>query len=73
MTTSIPTPPETEPARDGAPPLDPVPPRTRIVETVFDNLSFWTAIAAAIGFLYLVWATFEILSRYVGHVPAVGP
>jgi hypothetical protein len=29
-------------------------------------------IAAAIAFLYLVWATVEILSRYVGPLPKVG-
>jgi hypothetical protein len=29
-------------------------------------------IAAAIAFLYLVWATVEILSRYVGPIPKIG-
>ena len=47
--------------------------RPSMVETIMDNLSFWTVISAAIGILYLVWATVEILSRYVGHVPSVVP
>lgn len=45
---------------------------TGLVESILDNLSAWTVIAAAIGFLYLVWATVEILSRYVGPLPKVG-
>jgi hypothetical protein len=45
---------------------------TRLVESLLDNLSAWTVIAAAIAFLYLVWATVEILSRYVGPLPKVG-
>ncbi len=44
---------------------------TALVESVFDNLPVWTVIAAAISFLYLVWATIEILSRYVGGIPKV--
>ena len=52
---------ETEPARSG------------LVESLLDNLPVWTVIAAAIAFLYLVWATVEILSRYVGPLPKVGP
>ena len=52
----------------------PVPePRPTITESILDNLSAWTVIAAAIGLLYLVWATLEILSRYVGGVPKVLP
>ena len=47
--------------------------RGGLVEGIFDNLSMWTVIAAAISFLYLVWATLEILSRYVGGLPKVGP
>jgi hypothetical protein len=43
-----------------------------LVEALLDNLSAWTVIAAAIAFLYLVWATVEILSRYVGPLPKVG-
>jgi hypothetical protein len=45
---------------------------TGLVESLLDNLSAWTVIAAAIAFLYLVWATVEILSRYVGPLPKVG-
>ena len=60
------------------PPATPIPEsedRTRpsMVEAIMDNLSFWTVISAAIGLLYLIWATLEILSRYVGHVPSVLP
>lgn len=47
-------------------------PSTGLVESLLDNLSAWTVIAAAIAFLYLVWATIEILSRYVGSLPKVG-
>ena len=48
-------------------------PRTNLIEAIFDNLSMWTVLAAAISFLYLVWATLDVLSRYVGGVPKVGP
>ena len=47
--------------------------RPGMVETIMDNLSFWTVISAAIGLLYLIWATVEILNRYVGHLPSVVP
>ena len=46
--------------------------RTGLVEMLLDNLPVWTVIAAAIAFLYLVWATVEILSRYVGPLPKIG-
>ncbi len=46
--------------------------RTGLVEALLDNLPAWTVVAAAIAFLYLVWATLEILSRYVGGIPSVG-
>ena len=52
---------------------DAVTPRTRMVEAIFDNLPFWTVAAAAIAFLYLVWVTLDVLSRYVGWIPKVGP
>lgn len=45
---------------------------TGLVESLLDNLTAWTVIAAAIAFLYLVWATIEILSRYVGPLPKIG-
>jgi hypothetical protein len=45
---------------------------TGLVEALLDNLSAWTVIAAAIAFLYLVWATVEILGRYVGPLPKIG-
>jgi hypothetical protein len=50
-----------------------LPARTRMVESVLDNLSFWFVVSAAIGLLYLVWATIEILDRYVGGVPKLTP
>ena len=42
-----------------------------LVEILLDSLSAWTVLAAAIAFLYLVWATIEILDRYVGPLPKV--
>jgi hypothetical protein len=48
-------------------------PGTGLVESLLDNLPVWTVVASAIAFLYLVWATIEILSRYVGPLPKVGP
>ena len=47
--------------------------RLAFVESILDNLSAWAVIAAAISFLYLVWATLEILSRYIGGLPKVTP
>ena len=47
--------------------------RPSTVETIMDNLSFWTVISAAIGLLYLTWATLEILNRYIGDIPSVLP
>lgn len=47
--------------------------RSGLVEALLDNLPVWTVVSAAIAFLYLVWATVEILSRYVGGLPKVGP
>ena len=67
MTT--PTPPAAQPLSD---PEGGDRTRPSMVEAIMDNLSFWTVISAAIGLLYLVWATLEILSRYVGHVPSAG-
>ena len=53
-------------------PAAPRPPH-KLVEQVLDNLGAWTVVAAAVGLLYLVWATLEILSRYVGGLPKVTP
>lgn len=47
--------------------------RLALLESIMDNLSAWTVIAAAISFLYLVWATLEIMSHYVGGLPKVTP
>ena len=63
----------TVPAAESAEPEDAAEIRsTRLVESLLDNLPVWTVLAAAIAFLYLVWATIEILSRYVGDLPKVG-
>jgi hypothetical protein len=48
------------------------PAQPSVTESVLDNLSAWTVIAAAISFLYLVWVTLEVLDRYVGIIPKVG-
>lgn len=50
-----------------------VPPRHSVTESVLDNLSAWTVVAAAVSLLYLVWVTLEVLDRYVGILPKVGP
>jgi len=47
--------------------------RASLTEALLDNLPVWTIVAAAVSFLYLVWATLEILSRYTGAIPKVGP
>lgn len=69
-TPTAPPPAAATPEPDGS---DGAPSRFAFVESILDNLSAWTVIAAAIGLLYLVWATIEILNRYVGHVPSVTP
>jgi hypothetical protein len=48
------------------------PPPGSVTESVLDNLSAWTVIAAAVSFLYLVWVTLEVLDRYVRFLPKVG-
>lgn len=66
----------TTPAPDDTPPpTEPLaqPPRTRFIEAVLDNLPAWTVVAAAIAFLYLIWATIEILGRYLEGLPSVTP
>ncbi|HEY8706168.1 MAG TPA: hypothetical protein VIL98_15560 [Gaiellaceae bacterium] len=67
------TTPAVPPALDSPDPGNGAQARVGFVEAIFDNLSFWAVISAAIGLLYLVWATLEILSRYVGHVPSMAP
>ena len=47
-------------------------PTTAMTESILDNLPGWTVVALLIGLLYLVWATIEILGRYVGGIPSVG-
>ena len=49
------------------------PSSTSFIEAILDSLPTWTIIAAAIALLYLVWATLEILARYVEFVPSVSP
>ena len=74
LTTTTPgVPPSVPTALDSPDPGNGAHVRVGFVEAIFDNLSFWTVISAAIGLLYLVWATLEILSRYVGHVPSMTP
>jgi len=66
----------TTPSPDAQPPpAEPLaqPPRTRFIEAVLDNLPAWAVVAAAIAFLYLVWATLEILGRYLEGIPSVTP
>lgn len=63
--------------------MDTIPPRadaespahapSSLVESLLDNLPAWTVVASAVAFLYLVWATLEILGRYVGPLPKVTP
>ena len=68
------------PATEAPRPEDPIPvaslpempPRPSVSESVLDNLSAWTVIAAAISLLYLVWVTLEILDKYVVILPKVG-
>jgi hypothetical protein len=45
--------------------------RTGLTESILDNLPAWTVVAMVIGLLYLVWATVEILAKYVGDIPSV--
>ena len=47
--------------------------RHRLVEALLDNLPVWTIVAAGVSFLYLVWATLEILDRYTGGFTKVTP
>jgi hypothetical protein len=54
------------PARDDAE-------ASAFTESILDNLSAWTVVSLLIGVLYLVWATLEILGRYVGGIPSVAP
>ena len=42
--------------------------RRPIVAQILDNLMLWLFMAAAIGVLYMVWATGEILNHYVGQM-----
>jgi hypothetical protein len=50
-----------------------VTPRQRLTEGLLDNLPLWFVVSAAIGLLYLVWATIEVLNRYVGGLPKITP
>jgi len=47
--------------------------RPSVLESVLDNLPVWTVIAAAISFLYIVWATIDVLNIYTGDLPSFGP
>jgi hypothetical protein len=47
--------------------------RRPVVAQILDNLAFWLLVATAIGFLYAVWASFEILNLYVGPLVPYTP
>lgn len=72
VTANTPVPPAPPPAAE-EPPANGAGSRIALLESIMDNLSAWTVIAAAISFLYLVWATLEIMSHYVGGLPKVTP
>lgn len=61
------------PAIHETPAAEPEAKRPSVTESVIDNLSAWTVVALVIGILYIVWATLEILDKYVGGLPAVTP
>lgn len=44
-----------------------------MVAQILDNLMFWLFMAASIGFLYMVWASFEILNHYVVNLAPYAP
>lgn len=46
--------------------------RERLTEAILDNLPGWAIVALLIGLLYLVWATLDVLARYIGDLPSVG-
>ncbi|HLB11873.1 MAG TPA: hypothetical protein VJO15_02845 [Dehalococcoidia bacterium] len=47
--------------------------RKPVVAQILDNLALWLFLAAAIGFLYMVWATIEILNHWVGPMTLYTP
>ena len=47
--------------------------RKPVAAQILDNLMLWLFLAAAIGFLYAVWATIEILNAYVGPMIPYSP
>ena len=49
------------------------PERRPIVAQILDNLMLWLFLAAAVGFLYMVWASIEILNHYVGAMSLYSP
>jgi hypothetical protein len=44
-----------------------------VVAQVIDNLMLWLFVGTAVGILYAVWATVEILTQYSGVMPPVSP
>ena len=72
--TSVPSaePPQPEEAESRIAAVPEMPTRPSMTETLLDNLSAWTVVAAAVALLYLVWVTLEILDKYVGDLPKVG-
>ncbi len=72
MSTTTSVPEAGPPGQPGQPPAEPAP--TSFTESILDNLPAWTVVAAGIAFLYIVWATLEILGRYIaGGLPKVTP
>lgn len=69
---SIP-PPAAQPTEPVDEPAPEPPQRPSIVEAILDNLPMWTVIAAGITFLYIVWATLDVLNIYTGDIPGIGP
>jgi hypothetical protein len=65
------------PAAEPTEPVDEPAPATQerpsVVEAILDNLPVWTVIAAGITFLYIVWATLDVLNVYTGDIPGIGP
>lgn len=47
--------------------------RKPVVVQILDNLMLWLFLAAAIGFLYAVWATIDILNHWVGPMSLYTP
>lgn len=47
--------------------------RRPIAAQLLDNLTLWLFLGGAIGLLYMVWASIEILNHYVGPMVPYTP